>query len=57
MKIGKLNVFEAPEIAEKYRIPATPTFIIFKDGEPIEKAIGLRPKQILIDKLNSLSNL
>jgi len=57
VKCGKLNVFEAPKIAEKYRIPATPTLIIFKDGEPIEKVVGLRPKQILIDKLNSLSHL
>ena len=53
-KVGKLNVFENPETAKIYKIPGVPTFIIFKDGKPIEKAVGLRPKQILIDKLNSL---
>ncbi|MDD3399575.1 MAG: thioredoxin domain-containing protein, partial [Candidatus Pacebacteria bacterium] len=54
VKIGKLNVFEAPDIAEKYGIPATPALIIFKNGEPVERAVGVRPKQALIDKLNSL---
>ena len=54
VEVGKLNVMENPEIAKTYGIPATPTLIIFKDGEPIEKAVGLRPKQVLIDKLNSL---
>ena len=52
--VGKLNVAENPETAKVYRIPGVPTLIIFKDGKPIEKAVGLRPKQILIDKLNSL---
>ena len=54
IKVGKLNVFENPETVKLYRIPATPALIIFKNGKPIEKAVGLRPKQILIDKLNSL---
>jgi len=54
IEVGKLNILENLEIAKTYRIPATPTLIIFKDGKPIEKAVGLRPKQILVDKLNSL---
>ena len=54
IKVGKLNVIENPETAKLYGIPATPTLIIFKNGEPIEKAVGLRQKQLLIDKLNSL---
>jgi len=54
VEVGKLNIIENLEIAKKYGVPATPTLIIFKDGKPIEKAVGLRPKQTLIDKLNSL---
>ena len=52
--VGKLNIFENPETTKVYRIPAVPTLIIFKNGEPVEKAVGLRSKQVLIDKLNSL---
>lgn len=54
VKVGKLNIAENPETAKLHKIPAVPTTIIFKDGQPIEKAVGLRPKQVLIDKLNSL---
>ena len=54
VRFGKLNILEGFQIAKKYKIPATPTVIIFKDGKPIEKAVGLRPEQVLINKLSSL---
>ena len=54
IKVGKLNVGENPQIASQYGIRAIPTFIIFKDGQEIERIIGARPKQFLVDKLNSL---
>ena len=53
-KVGKLNVMENQEIAEKYQIVGIPTIIIFKNGEIKERATGLRPKQVIADKLNSL---
>jgi len=53
-KVGKLNVFENSEIAEKYKIPAVPTLIIFKNGQAVQKAVGLRSKEVLINKINSL---
>ena len=53
-RVGELNIFENPEIAKKYKIPAVPTLIIFKRGEAKEKAVGLREKQVLINKLISL---
>ncbi len=40
MKIGKLNVEEANEISEKYQVRNIPTFIFFKNGEPVETHIG-----------------
>ncbi len=53
-KIAKLNVAENPETTRSYQIMGIPTLVIFKDGKPVERATGLRPKQVLIDKLNSL---
>ena len=53
-KIGKLNVLENSETAKKYKIFGIPTIIIFRDGEIKERATGLRPKQVIADKLNSL---
>ena len=37
---AKLNVDENPEIASRYHVMSIPLFMIFKDGEPIEKIVG-----------------
>ena len=47
VKIGKLNVDENQQIAEKYNILGVPTSIIFKDGKIAEQAVGLRLKDDL----------
>ena len=53
-KVGKLNISENPETAKTYKIPAVPTVIIFKGGQPREKAVGVRQKQVLVDRVNSI---
>ncbi len=40
MKIGKLNVDDAMEIAQKYRVASIPTFIFFQAGEAVEVNVG-----------------
>lgn len=54
-KFGELNIIYSHEIAKKYKIPAIPTLIIFKNGKVMERAIGLRSKKTLIDKIHSLT--
>lgn len=54
VKFRKLNIYKNPETAKKYQIPATPTLIIFKNGKAIERAVGFRSDEALINKLNSL---
>lgn len=40
MKIGKLDVDDAMEIAQKYRVASIPTFIFFKNGEAVSTFVG-----------------
>ncbi len=40
MKIGKLNVEDSMEVAQKYRVMNIPTFIFFKGGEAVEVHVG-----------------
>jgi len=54
VKIGKLNVDEAPDTAGKYNVMSIPTLIIFKDGEPVETMSGLQNKDALKEKLEKL---
>ena len=54
MRIGKLNIDEDMEMAQKYKVMSVPTFIIFKKGEPVEKMIGGMPKAELEEKIKKV---
>ena len=54
VKIGKVNIDEAPEAAKKYNVMSIPTIIIFKDGEPAETMSGIQNKETLREKLGKL---
>ncbi|MDP0488549.1 MAG: thioredoxin [Fusobacterium sp. JB021] len=41
IKIGKINVDEEAELAGKFEIMSIPTLIIYKNGEIINKSVGL----------------
>ena len=48
---GKLNVDQNMQTANKYRISAIPTLMIFKDAKLIDKLVGAYPKPALTAKL------
>ena len=48
---GKLNVDENPLTANKYKISAIPTLMVFKDGKLIDKLVGAYPKTTLTGKI------
>ena len=43
--VGKVNVDDEPKLAQQYAIMSIPTVIFFKDGEEIDKKIGVMPPQ------------
>jgi len=51
IKICKLNVDDAQDLAEKYGVMTLPTLLFFKDGEMIEECIGLVSKDRLLSLL------
>ena len=51
MKIGKLNVDDSLDIAQKYRVMSIPTFIFFKDGQALETVVGGMSKGELESKI------
>ena len=40
VKVGKLNVDEETELAQKYGVVSIPTLLVFKDGEVKETTMG-----------------
>ena len=52
--IGKVDVEENNDLAEKYAIRSVPTIIFFKDGEMIDKMVGLQSKAVLEARIKEL---
>jgi len=52
VKVVKINTDENQQLAAKYGIRGIPTLIIFKNGEPIDRAVGVQPKAVLSEKLD-----
>jgi thioredoxin 1 len=42
-----------PNIATRYGIRSIPTLLVFKNGEVVEKQVGVVPKQNLVALLNA----
>ena len=45
VKVGKVNVDEQPELAQRYGIMSIPTLILFKDGQVANQTMGVQPKE------------
>ena len=41
VKFGKVDVDNAPELAKKYKIVSIPNVCIFKNGELVDRIVGL----------------
>lgn len=56
LKVGKLNVDEAPDVASQYNIMGIPTLMIFKNGKVVEVIVGVEPKEYIEEKINQHMN-
>jgi len=52
--IGKVNVDNEPELASQFGVMSIPTLILFKDGQPVDKMVGLQSKAVLQNKIQRL---
>ncbi len=53
VKIGKLNVDEAPVAAQSFGVSSIPTLMLFKNGEVVERYVGLQPKSRLQEAIDA----
>ena len=52
LKVGKVNVDDAQELAVRFNIMSIPTLIVFKGGKPVEMMIGAMSKDQMLEKIN-----
>ncbi|RDX74462.1 Thioredoxin Y1, chloroplastic, partial [Mucuna pruriens] len=53
IQVVKIDTEKYPSIADKYRIEALPTFIMFKDGEPYDRFEGALTADQLIQRIEA----
>jgi len=51
VKVGKVNVDEEDELAERFGVQSIPTIILFKNGEEAARQVGFAPKAKLVQML------
>jgi len=52
--IAKVDIDALRDVALEYNVMSVPTFMIFKDGKPVETMVGMRPEEELVKKLDEL---
>lgn len=53
LKIVKVNVDNAQDLAGSYQIMSIPTLLLFKGGEPVDQIVGAVSKDVLSEKINA----
>ena len=51
IKVGKINVDEEPELANKFSIMSIPTLVVMKNGKIVQQVSGARPKKAILEML------
>jgi len=52
--VGKLNVDENPQVSAQFGVRSIPTLLFIKNGEVVDKQVGVAPKSVLAQKLEAL---
>ena len=52
--VAKVNVDEAPALAERFGVMSIPTLVVLKGGEVAARAVGVRPKSAILSLLASV---
>lgn len=46
VQVVKVDVDEAPELAERFRIGSVPTIVVFRDGAEVDRSVGVEPARV-----------
>lgn len=55
--IGKIDVWDEPELAAQYRVSALPTLLIFQGGQVVNTLVGFHDKAALLKALRQAKDV
>ena len=51
VKVVKINVDDEPELASEFGVMSIPTLIVFENGRAVNRMMGARPKDVILEML------
>lgn len=51
VKVGKVNIDEQPELANRFGIMSIPALVVMEEGKIVNQALGARPKKAVLSLL------
>jgi thioredoxin 1 len=52
VKVCKLNIDESPNVAAGFGVSSIPTLMLFKNGQVVERFVGVQPKKRLQEAID-----
>jgi len=52
IKVGKVNIEDNQDLAQKYNVASIPNFVLLKDGKVVDQFMGSMSEEELENKLN-----
>jgi len=54
LHVGKVNIEQYQSLAQKYKVRSIPTLILLKNGTEVNRFVGIKNKEYLIQQINSV---
>ncbi len=51
LKVFKLDIDHNPDVPMTYQVMSVPTMMLFKNGEVLERMVGFKPKEKIVEKI------
>jgi thioredoxin 1 len=56
LRVGKVDIDEAPDVAARYSVRGAPTVIVFRNGKESGRKLGLTQKRVLLELAQASSH-
>ena len=53
-KFGKINVDDNSDLAQRFQVMSIPALIFFRDGQQVERIVGVLSKEELVKKIEEI---
>jgi thioredoxin len=56
LTVAKVNIDENPGTANRFGVRSIPTLLVFKNGQEVDRLVGVQPKEEIVRRLAKVLN-